>query len=324
MNLYVVVIGLIVFLTLATAGALTISSRAERRNTLMRVVQGSVTSSNTKTGKKVLTQDQRRAELAQKLKSGGAKEGGRKTRLPALIMQAGFSTPVRKYWMYSTVFMIAVSLLAKMFGFSPFVVVMAAITSLLGIPKLFLKICAKRRQKKFLEDFADALEAMVRLLKAGMPVTEAISMVSREYSGPIGEEMTRIFDEQKIGVPLPEAVLKGAERIPIPEMQMFATAVAIQAQTGSSLSEVLHNLAHVIRARFRLRRKVDALSSEAKASAMIIGALPLLVATGMYFINREYIEVLFVDPTGKFLLGAAIFWMFVGIMVMRQMINFKI
>ena len=105
---------------------------------------------------------------------------------------------------------------------------------------------------------------------------------------------------------------------------MFATAIAIQSQTGSSLSEVLENLANVIRARFKLRRKVKALSSEAKASAAIIAALPVFVATAMFFLNREYIEVLFIDPTGKFLLGGSIFWMFIGCVVMRQMINFRI
>ena len=126
---------------------------------------------------------------------------------------------------------------------------------------------------------------------------------AREFTGPMGEEMERIYDQQKIGVPLPEAVLEAAKRMPLTEMQMFATAIAIQTQTGSSLSEVLQNLAAVIRSRFALARKVKALSQEAKSSAAIIGALPVVVAGGMYFINREYIEVLFTDPTGKFLLG---------------------
>jgi tight adherence protein B len=189
---------------------------------------------------------------------------------------------------------------------------------------LFLRFKIRRRQKHFMDDFADALESMMRLLKAGMPVSEAIKMVAREFTGPMGEEMERIFDQQKIGVPLPEAVLDAARRMPLTEMQMFATAIAIQTQTGSSLSEVLQNLANVIRARFSLKRKVQALSSEAKASAGIIGALPVLVGLGLYFINPEYIELLFTDSTGKFLLGCAVAWMGVGVLVMRQMINFRV
>ena len=149
-------------------------------------------------------------------------------------------------------------------------------------------------------------------------------MVAREFTGPIGEEMGRIFDQQKIGVSLPEAVLDCARRIPLAEVQMFATAVTIQAQTGSSLSDVLEGLAKVIRARFRLRRKVQALSSEAKSSAMIIGALPVVVATGMYFINPEYVSVLFTEPKGKLMLFGAISWMGCGVFCMKIMINFKV
>jgi tight adherence protein B len=105
---------------------------------------------------------------------------------------------------------------------------------------------------------------------------------------------------------------------------MFATAIAIQTQTGSSLSEVLENLAGVIRARFRLKRKVKALSSEAKASAAIIGSLPLLVGVGMYFLNTAYVMILLTEPTGKMLMLGAVTWMSLGILVMRQMINFKV
>jgi tight adherence protein B len=125
-------------------------------------------------------------------------------------------------------------------------------------------------------------------------------------------------------VPLPEAVQECARRIPLPEMQMFATAVTIQAQTGSSLSDILEGLAKVIRSRFRLRRKVQALSSEAKSSAMIIGSLPILVGLGLYFMNPEYIGVLFYETIGKWLLAGAVFWMSCGVFVMKQMINFKV
>lgn len=324
--LYAIIIGLIVLLILGTVAALLINQENEKRSRILSVVQGSDANLHIKKSR-ISEQDQRRADLAQKLKEAGEEDGkpNKKANIAELIMQAGFDFSVRKFWIGSVIFAVGVTFVSKfIFGTSLFTTICVAITAFLGIPKLFLKMKAKRRQKKFLEDFSDALEATVRLLKAGMPVTEAISMIAREYTGPIGEEMNRIYDQQKIGVPLPEAVLEGARRIPIPEMQMFGTAVAIQAQTGSSLSDILLSLAAVIRARFRLRRKVEALSSEAKASAMIIGALPILVATGMYFINREYIEVLFIDPTGKFLLGFAVFWMCLGCLVMRQMINFKV
>lgn len=307
------------------ASALILAQESKKKKRLMNVVQGGISAERNKKSK-ANVQDQRRSDLAKKLKEeneeGKAKKKG--TSLSELIMQAGLETSVKRFWLYSVISGIAFFLLAKVMGLSPFVTIMMTITGFLGFPRFVLKRKAKKRQKQFMDDFADALESMMRLLKAGMPVSEAIKMVSVEFTGPMGEEMSRVYDQQKIGVPLPEAVLEASKRMPLTEMQMFATAIAIQTQTGSSLSEVLQNLATVIRSRFALQRKVKALSSEAKSSAMIIGALPVVVASGMYFINREYIEVLFIDPTGKFLLGCAIGWMLVGVLVMRQMINFKV
>lgn len=308
----------------AIVSAVILSQESRKRKRMMRVVRGDSSFEDKKS--KVSAQDQRRSDLAKKLKEENDenKEKKKGTNLAEMILQAGLEITVKQYWLGSVISCVVMTVLAKVIGMSTFVVAMAAVVGLLGLPRVYLKMKAKRRQKQFMDDFADALESMMRLLKAGMPVSEAIKMVAREFSGPMGEEMERIFDQQKIGVPLPEAVLEASKRMPLTEMQMFATAIAIQTQTGSSLSEVLQNLAGVIRARFKLKRKVKALSSEAKSSAMIIGALPVVVASGMYFINREYIEVLFIDPTGKFLLGAAIAWMCIGILMMRQMINFKV
>jgi tight adherence protein B len=157
-----------------------------------------------------------------------------------------------------------------------------------------------------------------------MPISEAISMVSREFQGPLREEMQRIYDNQKIGVPLGQAALETAKRVPLPEVHMFATALQIQSETGSSLSEVLGNLSGVIRARFRLKRKIKALSSEAKASAAIIAALPILVSLGLYAVNPNYISILFDTRAGNFWLAGAVFWMSCGIFIMKTMINFKV
>ncbi len=278
-------------------------------------------------GKGASTKDTRRDDLAKKLKQKGEDDGAdeeKKNSLSTKLMQAGLSITPAQYWIYSAAFAVVMTGAVAFAGKGPLLIITTAIICFMGIPKYILKKMIASRQKKFLADLADALEAMMRLLKAGMPVSESIKMVAREFTGPIGEEMGRIFDQQKIGVSLPDAVLESARRVPIPEMQMFATAVAIQAQTGSSLSEILENLARVIRLRFRLRRKVQALSSEAKSSALIIGALPIFVATGMYFINPDYIGLLFYHPTGKWLLAFAIFWMCCGVLVMRQMINFKV
>ena len=314
---------IIFFVICGVVAALVLSSQREKRARLMRVVKG--TDIGNKKASKASLQDQRRADLSKKLADENEKEKKKEGfSIKERLQQAGLETSVQKFWLYSIISCVFVMSLAKFIGVSPFVFIMSFFIGLLGLPRFILKLMVNSRQKKFMKDFPDALDSMMRLLKAGMPVSEAIKMVAREFEGPMGEEMGRIFDQQKIGIPLPEAVLASAKRVPLTEMQMFATAIAIQTQTGSSLSEVLQNLSTAIRSRFKLQRKVRALSSEAKSSAMIIGALPLVVAGGMYFINRPYIEVLFTTDTGKFLLGCAIAWMCVGVLVMRQMINFKV
>lgn len=323
-NIIIIVVSLLLVLVVTAMIAFMLSNaKSTQKRRVMNVIKGGVADDG---HKKRNGLDVRREALAKKLKEGGNSDEDEKKKksIAMSLTQAGLSISVRQYWIYSIVFTIVATGIVVALGKSPFVVAMTAIIAFFGIPKLVIKRLIIKRQKKFLSELADALDAMTRLLRAGMPVSEAIKMVAREFVGPIGDEMGRIFDQQKIGVSLPEAVQECARRMPLPEIQMFATAVTIQAQTGSSLSDILDGLAKVIRSRFRLRRKVQALSSEAKSSAMIIGALPIFVALAMYFINPDYIGVLFTDKLGKFLLGGAVFWMSMGILCMKQMINFKV
>lgn len=320
----IITLALIAILGTVTSIILNRAQEKKRRNRALSVIRGQTQSLSGKSEKEI--QDKRRADIARKLKESSATAGKakKKSDLREKLVQAGMTMSVRKFWLYSVLFAVAAVTLMVMTQQKPVVIFLGGFVALFGIPRFILKRKIKRRQKKFLEDFADALEAMVRLLKAGMPVAEAIAMASREFSGPIGEEMSRIYESQKIGTSLSDAALEASRRMPLTEMQMFATGISIQAQTGSSLSEVLMNLARVIRSRFRLRRKVQALSAEAKASAMIIGSLPFLVGGGMYLINKEYMMMLVDRPVGlAWLIGSGL-WMSIGIFVMRAMINFKI
>lgn len=318
LGLIVVVIGVVVIMVM-------LEREAKRKRRMRSVILGDA--HGFKGDKNADNPDKRRADMAQKLKQNKIEEqGGAKTKttIADSLGQAGLNISVKQFWVYSFVSMLVFTLVAVLLGKSPFIILMVAVISLLGVPRLVLRHKSAKRQKEFLEEFPDALEAVVRLLKAGMPVAEAVAMISKEFEGPVGEEMLRIYDKQKIGIPLHEAAQESTRRMPLTEMAMFATGLAIQAQTGSSLSEVLTNLSGVIRARFRLKRKVKALASEAVASASIIGALPLIVASGMWFVNREYIDILFTTSQGKFWLGIAIGMMMFGVFVMRQMINFKV
>jgi tight adherence protein B len=268
-----------------------------------------------------------RAELARKLKESNDENQEKKkdlTSIRELMLQAGIEAAISRYWIGASVFTVVVGILLLLTHILPIAKFFILITAFFGMPKWFLKKKAASRQKKFLKEFPDALDAMARLLQAGMPMSEAIAMTSREFEGPLKEEMLRIYDNQKIGVSIGEAALMMARRVPLPEVHMFATALQIQSETGSSLSEVLYNLSNVIRARFRLRRKVQALSSEAKSSAAIIGALPALVMLALWLARPEYIGLLFSKPTGHVMLGGSLFWMSLGVLMMKQMINFRI
>jgi len=322
----ITIILLVVFLAGAVVVSIAAGKRQERRDRYLSVISRARGGSGKgdDQGKSLAKQ---RADLARKLKEASDESQEKKkdkTSLRQMMQQAGIEAPVSQYWIFSGVFAVVVCGLTLTTSWPMIAKVLVTFTAFLGAPRFFLKWKAKRRQKKFLAEFADALDAMARLLQAGMPMSEAIAMASREFTGPLKEEMVRIYDNQKVGVSIGEATLMAARRIPLPEVHMFATALQIQSETGSSLSEVLQNLSAVIRSRFRLRRKVQALSSEAKSSAAIIGCLPLLVMLALYAVRPEYIGLLFVTKTGKIMLIGSATWMSLGVLMMRQMINFRI
>ncbi len=320
----IVLIASIVFLVFGVVAAVLMNKDNKTREGKLAVIRGSSGNENKSNERDV--QNRRRAEIARKLKESKDEEhkGKKKVTIAMKLGQAGLEITPKQFWLLSFLCGIGMTAGAYFLGMSNYVIGLMPLIGTLGVPRFVLRFLIKRRQKNFLAEFADALEAIVRLLKAGMPVSEAVAMISREFEGPVGEEMSRVYDKQKIGIPLHEAALDATKRMPLTEMQMFATGLAIQAQTGSSLSEVLTNLANVIRARFRLKRKIVALSSEAIASASIIGALPILVALGLYFLNPDYIMILFTTPTGKWLVAGAVVWMSMGVFVMKAMINFKV
>jgi tight adherence protein B len=265
------------------------------------------------------------AEKLKKAAKSGSIDGMPKKSIRYMLIQAGLETPVYRFWIYSILSAVLTFLACRFWiGTAPIVTILLTFVGFLGLPRFILAKKVHRRQSKFLSELPDCLDAMQRLLKSGMPISEAIAMSAREYTGPIGEEMSRVYEAQRVGDSLGQAVQKLAVRVPLPEVQMLATAIIIQSQTGSSLSEVLQNLSNVIRQRFRLKRKVEALSAEAKISAAIIGCLPLVVIGAMYLLNKDYISLLWTTGTGKMLSYGAIAWMGCGVLIMRQMINFKV
>jgi tight adherence protein B len=197
-----------------------------------------------------------------------------------------------------------------------------AVSGAMLLPNLFVSFKRKRRFKKFSQEFPNAVDVIVRGVKAGLPLVDCLKIIAAEAQDPVKSEFQLIVEDQTLGLPLPDAVQKLPERVPLSETNFFAIVIAIQSRTGGSLSEALGNLSKVLRDRKKMDNKVKAMSSEAKSSAGIIGALPIIVATLIYFVSPDYILLLFQTTTGNMVLAGCGLWMFTGIMVMRKMINF--
>uniref|UniRef100_A0A8J4M7K8 Type II secretion system protein F n=1 Tax=Acidicaldus sp. TaxID=1872105 RepID=A0A8J4M7K8_9PROT len=179
----------------------------------------------------------------------------------------------------------------------------------------------RRRTDVLYRQFPDALAMIVRSVRVGIPVGEALRLVSREIAPPTGLEFARLADQIAIGMPMEEALHRMSRRNKMPEYRFFATALALQSQTGGGLAETLDNLAEVIRKRVALKARGMALASEANTSAGILAALPLIAGLGLWFMNPAYLSLLFTDPGGQHVLSLAILLLGAGLFVMRTTIR---
>lgn len=190
------------------------------------------------------------------------------------------------------------------------------------LPHLYVGRRRSRRLAQFASEFPNAVEVVVRGIKSGLPLIDCLKIVATETQEPVRGEFKKIVEDQTLGMPLDEAVQRLPERIPLPESNFFAIVIAIQSRTGGSLSEALGNLSKVLRDRKKMQAKIKAMSSEAKASAGIIGTLPVLVAAAVYFTSPNYVGLLFSTLVGNVVLVACGIWMVIGTVAMRKMINF--
>jgi tight adherence protein B len=201
---------------------------------------------------------------------------------------------------------------------------LAATLSATALPYLALRLLRRRRQKRFGAQFPDALDTIVRSLRAGHPVPIAVSMVGREMPDPIGTEFGIVSDEITYGADLETAMRNLYGRIGSDDLPLFVTAVGIQSSTGGNLGEVLENLSGVIRQRFKMRRKIRALAAEGRASAMILSALPIGLFIVVQVTSPDFYASVWHENLTKLLLGGAACWMLIGNMIMFKMVNFKI
>lgn len=211
-----------------------------------------------------------------------------------------------------------------LFGFSFLIAGLAGVAFGLMLPHMAVSHMISRRETKFLQLFPEAIDLMVRGLKSGLPISETIVNAGDEMPEPVGGEFHQIADEVRLGATLDEALWDAAKRIGLAEFKFFAISLSVQRETGGNLGETLANLADILRKRLQMKLKVKAMSSEARASAYIIGSLPFIMFGILMLMNPGYVMKLFTDPRGLIMTGVGLGMMGMGILVMFKMVRFEV
>jgi tight adherence protein B len=246
----------------------------------------------------------------------------KKIPLSSRLMQAGLDWSPQKFMIASGVLAVICFALALLFGGGPIAAVGLSFAAGFGLPRWILSFLKKRREKSFLKALPDAVDVIVRGIKAGLPLFDSIKVVAADAPEPLRGEFLAIIETQAIGMPLGDACARLFERMPVPEANFFGIVISIQQKSGGNLSEALGNLSKVLRDRKKMAEKIQAMSMEAKASAGIIGSLPPIVMLLVYLSTPDYISLLWTHPTGQLMLVGCVIWMSIGIFVMKKMINF--
>jgi tight adherence protein B len=265
----------------------------------------------------------RRQQVEESLKE--VEDRNRKAKRIALtsqIAQAGLSWTKRQFIIISLVLGASLFLGGLIMGAGLLASAAFGFAGGFGAPRWFLSFMKKRREVKFLAGLPDAVDIIVRGIKAGLPLFDSIKLVASDAQEPVRSEFGAIVETQAIGMPLGEACSRLYERMPVPEANFFGIVISIQQKAGGNLAEALGNLSKVLRDRKKMKAKIKAMSMEAKASAAIIGSMPPAIMAIVYITNPAYIELLWTTSPGRLMLAASAVWMTIGCLVMKKMINF--
>jgi tight adherence protein B len=269
------------------------------------------------------SQRSRREQVEGSLKEIEARsQKQKKVALSTRLTQAGLSWSSQKFMIVSGVLAAVCFAIAMLVGGGLLAGIGLAFAGGFGLPRWTLGFLKKRREKNFLRALPDAVDVIVRGIKAGLPLFDSIKVVAADAPEPLKSEFLAIIETQAIGMPLGEACARLFDRMPVPEANFFGIVIAIQQKSGGNLSEALGNLSKVLRDRKKMAEKIQAMSMEAKASAAIIGSLPPIVMLLVYLSTPDYISLLWTHPTGQLMLCGCVIWMSIGIFVMKKMINF--
>lgn len=266
----------------------------------------------------------RRKQISDSLKEIEERQRSKAMTLDDRIAQAGLDITKNKYFAFSAVAAIVVGLVMGFGTGYPWLGPAGLLIGGLGLPHWVLNFLRARRMNKFVQELPNAIDIIVRGVRAGLPLGDCLRIIASEAADPVRGEFRTIVEQQTMGLSLAESVERMARRMPVTEANFLAIVVAIQAKSGGNLSEALGNLSKVLRERKKMRGKISAMSMEAKASAAIIGALPFVVATLIYITAPSYMGLLFTTQMGRFIIAGSLGVMFIGVMVMRNMIRFDI
>lgn len=340
-NMMIYGIAALAFIAIVGVGFAFTSGESESAKKRVKAIGEGATVTGKGRNSKVMDESaKRRAKNQEMLSSLRKKEKENRTRQNPFAVKdrlalAGLEIPAFAFWIGSLLLGLMLAGAVYQSGFEGITVAnvsiknkngltgMVFIIGALGIPKVILNFLVKRRQGKMVNQFADALDIIVRGVKSGLPLNECIRVIAAESPEPLGHEFSVLADNLAVGAGLERSLSQFYKRAPLQEVNFFCIVLLIQAKSGGNLSEALGNLSNVIRQRKMMREKVKAMSSEAKASAGIIGVLPFAVGTMVYFVTPEYIMRLFNTDTGNTVLFFAACLMSFGIFVMKKMINFK-
>ena len=297
------------------------STQALKRAQGLGVNRGAVQTK--KAAAQASTPEARRKQIMLQLQEADRKERKARMTMAAKLKHAGLSMNIRTFWIISAGLGVVGLLLPLVLGMNIVLAIGVAVIVGAGLPRWVVGFIGKRRMKKFSGEFANAVDVIVRGIKSGLPVHECFKIIAKESPAPLGPEFQRLVEGIGVGLTLAQALDKMFERMPTSELRFFAIVIAIQQKTGGNLAEALSNLTTVLRARRMMGEKIKALSSEAMASAGIIGSLPPVVMGLVFITTPAYIMLLFTDPRGQVMLLGAALWMASGIFVMKKMIAFK-
>lgn len=301
------------------------NEKAQKRAAALGVARGAAKGT---TGAQADGARDRRKQVADSLKKleDRQKELSKKKRLTLaqLISQAGFEFSVRDFYMMSAISSLVLVGLGVLTAQAPLVIGAMGVVGGLGLPRWFVGNARKKRQKKFVNEFGNSIDVIVRGVRSGLPVNECLKIISRDAQSPVKEEFHQMVEGIRLGLSLEQVLDRMYQRMPVNEVNFFGIVLIIQKQTGGNLAEALANLSGVLRSRKMMLGKISALSMEAKASAAILSAMPFFVSGMVYLSAPDYLAPLHQTQTGQFMLICAAVWMLIGVLVMKNMINIKV